>query len=129
MSAGFHSVLIPLDLTSHSDRVLGRLAFLPLAEHARVTLLHVVPSALAPRDQRRMARDAMKVLEEEAWHLRKLLRRQIGIEPLVRVSPTAAKEIAAQAAKLQAELIVMGRGRGGTLRDAFLGSTAERVIR
>jgi nucleotide-binding universal stress UspA family protein len=37
--------------------------------------------------------------------------------------------IAACASEVQAELIVMGRGGARVLRDAFLGSTAERVVR
>src|SRR5690606_16883081 len=39
------------------------------------------------------------------------------------------KAIAAAAAAMKAELVVMGRGGGRALRDLFLGSTAERVIR
>jgi hypothetical protein len=41
----------------------------------------------------------------------------------------AAKEIAACATQMDAELIVMGRDGGRVLRDVFVGSTAERVIR
>jgi nucleotide-binding universal stress UspA family protein len=40
-----------------------------------------------------------------------------------------AREIASVAAKSRTDLIVMGRGGGRALRDAFLGSTAERVVR
>lgn len=40
-----------------------------------------------------------------------------------------APEIAAHASRLKADLVVVGRGAGRPLRDSFLGSTAERVIR
>lgn len=121
-------LLVPIDLTPGSDRVLGRISLLPLADDSRVTLLHVVPGSLPPREQRNAARDASKALAEEVRHLRKSLPKNVSIEPEVRLG-AAAKEIGACATKVKAELIVMGRGGGRVLRDAFLGSTAERVIR
>ncbi|HEY6559572.1 MAG TPA: universal stress protein [Polyangiaceae bacterium] len=127
-SGGFHSLLVPVDLTPSSDRVLGRVSLLPLADDARVTLLHVVPGSLPSREQRSAERDANKALADEARHLRKQVGKKVIIEPLVKLG-AAAKEIAACATALKAELIVMGRGRGRALRDTFLGSTAERVVR
>lgn len=122
------SLLVPLDLTPSSDRVLGRLALLPLAPDARIALLHVVPGSLPYGEQRRAARDASKALASEVRHLRKQLPRQASIEALVQ-SGAPAKVIAESAAELQAELIVMGRGSSRTLRDSLVGSTAERVLR
>jgi nucleotide-binding universal stress UspA family protein len=125
---GFHSLIVPVDLTPSSDRVLGRLSLLPLTDDVRVTLLHVVPGTFLLREQRSAARDANKALAEEARHLRKQLHRNVRIEHMVKVG-AAAKEIAAYATQAKAELIVMSRGGGRALRDAFLGSTAERVVR
>ena len=127
-SQRLHSLLVPVDLTPSSDRALGRLSRLPLAGDARVTLLHVVPGSLPPVDQRRAQRDAGKALSEEVRHLRGQLPRKVRIEPLVKVG-SAPKEIAALATEVKADLIVMGRGGGRPLREAFLGSTAERVVR
>jgi nucleotide-binding universal stress UspA family protein len=127
-STGFRSLLVPLDLTPSSDRVLGRLSLLPLADDARLTLLHVVPASLPPTEQQSAAHDAKKALADEAQHLRKLLPKKVRIEPLVKLG-TPAREITAGASKVKAELIVMGRGGGRALRDTFLGSTAERVVR
>jgi nucleotide-binding universal stress UspA family protein len=124
----FHSLLIPIDLTPSSDRVLGRVALLPLADDVQLTLLHVVPGSLPPGGQRQAERDARKALSEEVWHLRKPLPRKANIASLVKVG-TAAKEIATCATKLKVDLIVMGRGGGRVLQEAFLGSTAERVVR
>jgi nucleotide-binding universal stress UspA family protein len=121
-------LLVPVDLTPSSDRALGRLSLLPLADDARVTLLHVVPGSLSPSEKRHAERDAQKALADEVRHLRKQIHKKIHIEPLVTVG-AAAKEIAARATAVQADLIVMGRGGRRALRDAFLGSTAERVIR
>jgi nucleotide-binding universal stress UspA family protein len=122
------SLLVPIDLTPSSDRALGRISLLPLADEALVTILHVVPLSFSPKQQRAAERDASRMLEVESQHLRKTLPKGVSVQPLV-VRGAAVKEIAARATKLKAELIVMGRGGGRALRDAFLGSTAERVIR
>jgi len=124
----FGSVLVPVDLTAISDRVLGRIALMPLADGARVTLLHVVPDNLPVRAQERAERDARKSLAEEARHLGRAVARGVVIDQVVKAGSPAA-EVAACASSTSAELIVMGRGGGRALRDAFLGSTAERVIR
>lgn len=128
VSGALRSLLVPIDLTPITDRVVGRVALLPLADGACVTLSHVVPDNLPASEQRRAERDANKAITEEARHLRRLLPKKVRLETLVTVG-SAGSEIAASAAKLKAELIVMGRGGGRPLRDAFLGSTAERVIR
>lgn len=108
--------------------MVGRVALLPLAEEARLTLLHVVPKSLPPRAQRRAEADAKKALAAEATSLARSLPKGVNIELIVKVG-TPAVEIAKRAATPKAELIVMGRGGGRALRDVFLGSTAERVIR
>ncbi|THD02500.1 hypothetical protein B1810_14340 [Panacagrimonas perspica] len=122
------SVLVALDLTPDSDRVIGRVALLPLAHAAQVTLLHVVPSGLMPRERMYAEREAVKLLSREAEHWRERLRGNVKIASIVKIG-TAAKDIAKQALQSKSDLIVMGRGRGRPLRDAILGSTAERVIR
>jgi hypothetical protein len=43
---GFRSLLVPIDKPPLSDRVLGRVALLPVAEASELTLLHVVPDRL-----------------------------------------------------------------------------------
>src|SRR6185436_18971043 len=126
--ARFRSVVVPIDFTPASDRTLRRLSLLPLAYGARVTLLHVVPGSLPPGEQRSVERDAGRALAEEARHLRKSLPRSVRIEPLVKRGG-AAREIGACAIRAKAQLIVMGRGGRRALREAFLGTTAERVIR
>jgi nucleotide-binding universal stress UspA family protein len=122
------SLLVPVDLTPVSDRVLRRAMRLPLADDARITLLHVVPDTLSVRDQRSAERDAAKALAAEVRDLRQSLRHSHHVDMVVTTGATAAKEISAFATRLKAELIVMGRGNG-RMSDVFLGSTAERVIR
>lgn len=122
------SVLVAVDLTPGIDRILARLALLPLVEDARVTLLHVVPGGLSFQEERGAQRDAKRALASEVQHLRESLPRKVAIEALVKVG-SSAKAIAACARAAKAELVVMGRGGGRAIRDALLGSTAERVLR
>jgi nucleotide-binding universal stress UspA family protein len=122
------SIFVSVDLTPSTDRILARLALLPLAEDARVTLLHVIPGGLAFREERAARRDANKAITSEAQHLRASLPRTVDVSTLVKVG-SIAKEIGVCGRAAKAELIVMGRGGGRALRDAFLGSTAERVVR
>jgi len=124
----FHSLLIPIDLSPISDRVVGRAALLPLGEACRVTLLHVIPRSMAPRDRHRVERGARRVLEEEARSLAATLPRTSVVEHVLRRGAPAA-EIAQCAKSMKAEMIVMGRSSGQSLREVFLGSTAERVFR
>lgn len=127
-AARFRSLLAPIDLTPSSDRALGRLALLPIASDARVTLLHVVPGNLRPNELRDAERDANRTLAAEVRHLRQSLPRTVCVQQLVKFG-AADKQISVCATKLKAELIVMGRNGGRVLRDALLGSTAERVVR
>jgi nucleotide-binding universal stress UspA family protein len=122
------SLLIAVDLSPISDRVVGRAARLPLGEASHLTLLHVIPRSMAPPDRRRAERDARRVLEEEARSLAVTLPRRSVVERIVRVGAPAA-EIAQCAESMKAEMIVMGRGNGQAFREVFLGSTAERVFR
>lgn len=127
-AAAVRSVLVPIDLTAISDRLIARLALLPLADDARITLLHVVPDSLRVRDQHRAERDAHRFLDDEAGYLADALSDHVSVRPMV-THGAPAKAIVARANAMHAELIVMGRGGERALREVFLGSTAERVIR
>lgn len=125
---GYRALLVPIDLTPASDRILARVARLPLASKARVTLLHVVPDSLPLPEQHRAKRDARTALGAEVFHLARAVPSDIKIVPAVSVG-SVASEVDAYSERTAAEMIVMGRGGGRAVRDTFLGSTAERVIR
>jgi nucleotide-binding universal stress UspA family protein len=124
---GFQSVLVALDLSTLSERVMGRVALLPLAEGARVTLLHVLSRSLTS-GQREAEQRARRALEAQAASLRPSLPLNASIELVVKVG-TGASDIAACAEETNADLTVVGRGSRNLFRDTFLGSTAERVVR
>jgi nucleotide-binding universal stress UspA family protein len=76
---------------------------------------------------RRVAeQDATTALERVAETLPPALRSRTV---LLVTSGDAPERTVSEARRLEAELIVMGRSGGHELRDAVLGSTAERVVR
>src|SRR5690606_15362857 len=105
--AQLRSLLVAVDLTPSSDRVLGRVVRLPLASDARITLLHVIPGGLTAREERSARQEANRALAAEQRHLRASLPRGVRVDSMIRVGATA-KEIGAAAAKARAELILMG---------------------
>ncbi len=119
-------MLVPLDLGRTTARSLRRAALLPLAPRGKLHLLHVVPADLSAEARRAAEQDALTALEEGARTLPPELRRRTTWS--VKLG-AAAERTVTEARKLEADLVVMGRGGGHELRDAFLGSTAERVVR
>ena len=126
MTNPFRKLLVSVDLSPVSDRLLRCAANLPLADDATVTLLHVVSRDLNTGDQHTALNDAAVALARMAGQLKtKLKGINIRCVPIVENPATG---IARFAKSSRAELIVMGRCR--TIRgEAFLGSTAERVVR
>ncbi|MBZ4416537.1 universal stress protein [Myxococcus sp. RHSTA-1-4] len=128
MPEKLRSLLIPIDLSTGSTRVIDRAALLPLAEGARLTLLHVVPRGFSREATKRAEGDARNALEAMAKRLSRALPASCAVKQVVKVG-VPADVIAGQARAARAELTVMGRGGGRAFKDIFLGSTAERVIR
>jgi nucleotide-binding universal stress UspA family protein len=128
MRGMFRSLLCAIDLGETSGDVIARAALLPLATAARLTLLHVVPDSFAPAARRRAVGDARKLLAGVAADLEKRVPRGVKVKQKIRVGDAAA-EIIKQGPLVHAELIVMTRGQRRALRELFLGSTAERVLR
>lgn len=120
------SLLIPLDFSASSEKALRRAIRLPLADGARVTLLHVVPR-LPPGTRARAEGDAREALDAAIAKVAPLFASDVVLRGIVKVGAPVA-EITRLARSSRADLIVMGRG-AGRLRDIFLGSTAERVLR
>lgn len=118
--APLRRVLVATDFSSCAERALRRALSLPLARGAGVTLLHVLPPGIPARARARADADAKRALEALAEHR--------AVTPEVR-SGTPFVEILRRARELRAELIVLGRHGKRTIRDLFIGTTAERVIR
>jgi nucleotide-binding universal stress UspA family protein len=111
-------VVIALDLAGTTTaRLVERVAALPLAPQARVTLVHAAASVA---DVSR-ARDELSRVATQ-------LPTGLVIAPAVEVG-SAAVTIDEIARSTDSELVVLGRGPDRALRDSFLGSTAEQVLR
>ena len=125
-STPLQRLLIATDLSTRSVRALHR--GIALARHfgAEATLLHVVEA-----DQPTV------VVHEELAQIQRALDDEIaqdldlaGVRLAIRVVPGAAfQTIVDEAQALRAELVVMGAHRRNLLRDVFVGTTVERVIR
>src|SRR5690606_5584987 len=96
----FGSVLIPIDLTPSSERVVGRVATRPRATGARPTLVHAAPKRM-PQEMRQLAEsDAHKALSAAAKTLKRALPRSVARSATIDTVVTAgaaAAEIARHA--------------------------------
>jgi nucleotide-binding universal stress UspA family protein len=125
-----HHIVVPVDGSDLSARILGPAARFGAAWDARLTLLHLLPAPIGrPPDDAAMheARDdAELVLDELAAPLRA---RGHRVDVVVLVDGHPANAILDYAATHHADAIAMAtRGRGGWDRIA-LGSVADKVLR
>jgi universal stress protein E len=119
-------LLVATDLSSRSDRALHRAALMAREFKARLALLHVVdddqPPAMIDQDMRQ----AKALLDGQALQLAELA----NTRPDVLVKIGDPFEVIVQTMReQQADLIVMGAHRKRLLRDIFVGTTIERVMR
>lgn len=132
-------ILCPLDFSEFSRHALVRAAEIAKAHGSTITALHVVPTPIpiAPLPLEAVVPVFPPLTPEQLARARKELAAFVRLDPAVAVpidwevveAPAIHDEIVAQAARLHADLIVMGtHGRGGFQR-LFLGSVAEKVLR
>lgn len=128
------SILVATDLTEASDEVLRAASALAALTSARLHVLHSFDLQSLPYSKENLARvtfpdrieSANKTLQEQ-------VRRTVG--PGVEVASQdvviflAHKAILEKAEAVDADLIVLGPHRRHSVGDAFLGCTADRVIR
>ncbi len=123
-------VLVPVDFSPFSTHVLDRVAHLPHAREATVSLLYVVPTSVGhsvTQDGRSMVR-ARHRLDDDIAQLSLRLPSTVKVTASV-VMGDPYQEIAARAHELTADLVVLGRHGHRAFADAMIGSTAERVVR
>jgi universal stress protein E len=117
-------ILVGSDLSSRSERAVERALLLAEQAGAAVVLLHVVDEDQPDRIVRSEIAEAQRHLQ---GHLEGRGDGQ-SVEVEV-VAGVAHQTIAATAAARGADLVVLGAHRRRLLRDVFVGTTAERVIR
>jgi len=120
------SIVAATDFSTRSNRALRRAGRLAQKSDAELTLVHVVdddqPKKLVEMEQR----EADKFLAEQIGSLAEL--RDARCRAVVTIGE-AFNGILETAKNASADLIVMGSHRKKILRDIFIGTTIERVIR
>lgn len=119
-------ILAATDFSMRSNRALRQAALLAQSDDSLLFMVHVVDN-----DQ---PDDLVRMEQREA---ERILREQMGAMPEIRWTHARPMVIAGDpfdgilqaAAEIQPDLIVMGSHRKQLLRDIFIGTTVERVIR
>jgi universal stress protein E len=119
-------ILVATDLSTRSHRALRRAGLLAKASGAAVTLAHVVDEDRPPGLVELERREAARILDEQIAAVPELRSLQCRAT-VISGHPHAALLSAGRSAR--AALIVMGAHRRKSLRDVFVGTTVERVIR
>lgn len=116
-------LLVATDLSARSERAVGRAANLARQFKAELVLLHVVDDDQPPRLVAAARRESEQLLRAAAKDLG-------GRRPEVLVRAGDPFEVVVQTAGESAvDLVVMGAHRKRILRDVFIGTTIERVMR
>jgi nucleotide-binding universal stress UspA family protein len=125
-------VLLPTDFSRDAAHAAKRAVLLPFDKGARLHLIHVLPADVPERLQAVMEKQAGLKLESLRRQVHKEARqrglRGVEVTALVRKGEPFV-EIIRASRTLEADLIVLGRHGRKPLRDMFIGTTAERVIR
>ena len=119
-------ILAATDFSTRSQRALRRAGLLARATGAELALVHVVdddqPQALIEMEER----EARRILAEQVDVVPEF--QGVQCHPMV-TTGDPFDAILRTATALTADLIVMGAHRKQFLRDVFVGTTVERVIR
>lgn len=123
-------LLVPTDFSKGAERVIGRALQLPLAPGARVHVVHVLPGDLPAKVRAKAEADTRNSLEQTLSRAAGHVRQSSGALKLTSevLRGEAFVEII-RCSRIDAELIVLGRHGRRPVRDMFIGTTAERVIR
>ena len=119
-------ILVATDFSERSDRAIRRGVLLAKQSGAVISLVHAVDDDLPPRVIEAERGAALELLNEQARSLREI----DGVEcdsSVVLGDPFEG--LAAASDTIAPDLLVVGPHRRQTLKDVFVGTTAERTIR
>lgn len=128
------SILVATDITEASDDVLRAAAAIAALTDAKLHVLHAFEFQSLPYSEENLGRvtfgdridDARRAIDEQ---VRRVVRPGVDVASQEVVIYIAHRAILARAEAVAADLIVLGPHRRRAVGDAFLGSTADRVIR
>jgi universal stress protein E len=119
-------VLAATDFSTRSQRAVRRAGLLARQAGAELVLLHIVDEDQPEHLVQLERTEARKILDEQVGAMPEL--QGVSCRPLVSTG-AAYDAILGAASTMPADLIVMGSHRKQLLRDIFVGTTIERVIR
>jgi nucleotide-binding universal stress UspA family protein len=119
-------ILAATDLSTRSNRALRQAGLLAQSGSVQLHIVHVVDDDQPDELVRMEKREAERLLSEQADSMPEL--RGTRTQPIV-VAGDPFDAILRTAGDIQPDLIVMGSHRRQLLRDIFVGTTIERVIR
>ena len=121
-----NSILVATDFSERSDRALRRASLLAKSAGARLTLVHVVDDDQPGRLLKAERAAAASILNDLIQALKKIdgLRCDFRI-----VEGDPFEGILRAAGDLEPDIVVVGPHRRNSLKDVFIGTTAERAIR
>ena len=119
-------ILAATDFSTRSNRALRQAALLAQSDESLLFMLHVVDNdqpddlvRMEEREAERILREQMAAMPEIRWtHARPMVITGDPFDGILRV-----------ASEIQPNLIILGSHRKQLLRDVFIGTTVERVIR
>jgi nucleotide-binding universal stress UspA family protein len=123
------ALLVSTDFSKGAERALERALLLPLAPEAKVHIVHVLPRHLPAKLRPKAESEARRRLEQVLSEVRK---RKAGTKINVTSEILCGEtfvEILRTSRSRSVELIVLGRHGRRPIRDMFIGTTAERVVR
>ena len=119
-------ILAATDFSTRSHRAVRRAGLLARSSDAELALVHVVDDEQPEELVEIEKREAQRILAEQIEAMAEL--RGLRCRPVV-VAGSPFDGILRAAGSLRADLIAMGAHRKQLLRDIFVGTTVERVIR
>ncbi len=129
------TILVPIDFSPISRRVLAEALALAQATHSRLTILHAVKSTGVVRDLGPLVGDALQLTAKVGGEARRKLHRMehrlagsgVAVETIC--EPGKPVEVILDAAKkLRPKFLVMGSHGHSALYDLVVGSTTGGVI-
>lgn len=119
-------LLMATDLSPRSDRALNRALALADESKAQLLILHVVDEELPYSVAERLKGEAESIIDSQLDAFPTLNRENIARKVAF---GTAYKDILREVEESETDLIIMVTHREESLRDLFLGTTLERVLR
>ncbi len=128
----FEHLFVATDFSAGAAQAVSRAAHLAVAERGTITVAHVLSGSLPKKVRAEVEEIARRSLDQATKGVAKMLaargRRDIRVtSELCHGLPYVA--LVRQARSVGADLVVLGRHGKRPIRDMFIGSTAERVIR